>query len=341
MLRVEDAGVPGGAPTGMQGTDLHQKCLSPGESLCKVSSMPPSQERIMKMDSRFSFTVAAGAAAFLALHAFVRGEDVALKGAEPGKWTMDFEAAQKLASEKNLPLLLKFTGSDYCEGCKTLEEQVFSKPAWKEYATANLLTVTVDFPQNKALVPQEFADRNRKLKESLHVEGFPVSVIVESDGTTELGRLEGEEFSPETLIKEITDILRYRPANIQAKVAELGSERGKEYLAAIDNIRKAEKALMDWKGTNPKRSPENDAKYKTLLQDIMETQLEPKVIELGPEKGKELRTGFQAALKELSQAQEALEKWAASSPEQNAENDKKYEAFLEKIEAAKAKVAAF
>lgn len=293
------------------------------------------------MDSRLKLTAVAIASAWLTSHALTCAGEVALKGAEPGKWTMDYEAAQKLASEKGFPMLLKFTGSDYCEGCKALDENVFSKPAWQQYATANLLTVTVDFPQEASLVPKEYVDRNRKLKESLRVEGFPIAVIVESDGTTELGRLEGEEFTPETFIKELTDILRYRPANIQAKVNELGPDRGKEYLAAIDGIRKAEKELMDWKGTNPKRSPENDAKYKALLQRIMEAQIEPKVVEMELEKGKEFRAAFVAALKELNQAQEALEKWAAAGPEQNADNDKKYEAFLNKIETAKAKVAAF
>ena len=37
-----------------------------------------------------------------------------LNGITPGKWTMDFDAAKKLANEKKLPILLNFSGSDWC-----------------------------------------------------------------------------------------------------------------------------------------------------------------------------------------------------------------------------------
>ena len=35
----------------------------------------------------------------------------ATEGATPGQWTMDFEAARKVAVEKKLPILINFTGS--------------------------------------------------------------------------------------------------------------------------------------------------------------------------------------------------------------------------------------
>ncbi len=41
-------------------------------------------------------------------------EAIQTEGAKVGHWTMDFEAAKKIAAEKNLPLLLNFTGSDWC-----------------------------------------------------------------------------------------------------------------------------------------------------------------------------------------------------------------------------------
>ena len=35
-------------------------------------------------------------------------------GATPGEWTMDFDAAKSLAADTGRPILLNFTGSDWC-----------------------------------------------------------------------------------------------------------------------------------------------------------------------------------------------------------------------------------
>ena len=52
--------------------------------------------------------------AFISSFGVLNGEEIQKEGAEPGVWTMDFEAAKKLAKEKKLPILLNFTGSDWC-----------------------------------------------------------------------------------------------------------------------------------------------------------------------------------------------------------------------------------
>ena len=300
----------------------------------------PQWVRLRKTDMYLkskSILAAAVGALFLSASQGFAG-DVALKGAELGKWTMDYDAAVKLAGEKNLPLLLDFTGSDWCHWCKLMDKTVFAKPAWEQYAAKNIVTVTVDFPQDKKTVPQPVADRNEKLKDQFNVEGFPTYVILEKDGKSELGRLgAGEDKTPESFIQELGDILRFRPASVEAKVAELGPDRGKEYRAAIAANQEAKKALEDWKGSQPKRSAENDAKYKELVEKIRKSQIEPKAVELGAEKGKQYRAAFD----ELLKAERELETWGATVPEQNAENDKKYQAFLEKIKAAQEKVDAF
>ena len=49
-------------------------------------------------------------------------DKVELEGASVGVWTMDFDAAVKLAGEKKLPLILNFTGSDWCGWCKLMDK---------------------------------------------------------------------------------------------------------------------------------------------------------------------------------------------------------------------------
>ena len=79
-------------------------------------------------------------------------DQVELEGASVGIWTMDFDAAVKLAGEKNLPLMLNFTGSDWCGWCKLMDKNVFAEEVWKTYAKENVLLVTLDFPQDKSVV---------------------------------------------------------------------------------------------------------------------------------------------------------------------------------------------
>jgi thiol-disulfide isomerase/thioredoxin len=221
------------------------------------------------MNLIFKLPVVAVAATVLVLASQSFAGQVAVKGAELGKWTMDYDAALKLADEKNLPLLLNFTGSDWCHWCKLMDETVYAKPAWGQFAAKNIVTVTVDFPKDKQLVPKEFAERNEKLKEKFAIEGYPTYIILDKDGTTELGRLgAGEDKTPESFIQEVNEVLRYRPANIEAKVAALGPDKGAQYRAALEGVRTAEKTLMDWLQSSPKRSPENDDKFKTFMDKI-------------------------------------------------------------------------
>ena len=109
-------------------------------------------------------------------------DKVELEGAKVGIWTMDFDAAVKLAGEKNLPLMLNFTGSDWCGWCKLMDKGVFAQDEWKEYAAKNVLLVTLDFPKDKNIVPEKYVSRNNELKEQFGVRGYPTYVVLDSDG---------------------------------------------------------------------------------------------------------------------------------------------------------------
>ena len=116
-------------------------------------------------------------------------DEVQLEGAKVGQWTMDYDAAVTLAAEKKLPMMLNFTGSDWCGWCKLMDKNVFAQEEWKSYAAANVVLVTIDFPQDKSIVPEKFVDRNAQLQQKFGVGGYPTYVLLESDGKTVLGQL--------------------------------------------------------------------------------------------------------------------------------------------------------
>jgi len=96
-------------------------------------------------------------------------------------WMTDFEAAKAKAKEENKPLLLDFTGSDWCGWCIKLDKEVFSQEAFKAYAADSLVLVELDFP-NKKPISDELKAQNEALAEKYGIRGFPTIVILSSDG---------------------------------------------------------------------------------------------------------------------------------------------------------------
>lgn len=94
----------------------------------------------------------------------------------------DFEVAKSQAKINNKPILLIFSGSDWCGWCVKLDQEVFSTQEFKDWAAENVVTVIADFPARKQL-PQELAMQNEKLKDTYNVAGFPTVFLLKDDGS--------------------------------------------------------------------------------------------------------------------------------------------------------------
>ncbi len=116
-------------------------------------------------------------------------------------WLTNAEAALADANEKNKPLLLYFSGSDWCGWCKRLDAEVFSKDEFKAYADENLALLLADFPQyteqDKALAAQ-----NQQLRMQFNVETFPTLLLFNSEGML-IGKLGYQPGGPEAFIQTI------------------------------------------------------------------------------------------------------------------------------------------
>lgn len=96
-------------------------------------------------------------------------------------WMTDFDAAKAKAAAENKPLLVDFTGSDWCGWCIKLNKEVFSQQAFKDFAKENLILVELDFPRKKAQ-SAELAAQNQALAEKYAVRGFPTILILDAKG---------------------------------------------------------------------------------------------------------------------------------------------------------------
>ncbi len=107
-------------------------------------------------------------------------------------WLTDYEEAQKRAKESNRLLLVDFTGSDWCGWCIKLDREVFSQPAFQEYATKNLVLMQVDFPKGKPQTAEQKA-QNQQLAMRHRIQGFPTIIVLNAEGRkiAELGYIPG------------------------------------------------------------------------------------------------------------------------------------------------------
>lgn len=104
-------------------------------------------------------------------------------------WYTDINEASAIAKKENKPMMLFFTGSDWCGWCVRLQNEVFKTPEFEKWAKENVVLVELDFPRNK---PQTEAIKvqNRALQQQFAVRGYPTCWFVRpekmSDGTTNL-----------------------------------------------------------------------------------------------------------------------------------------------------------
>lgn len=192
---------------------------------------------------------------------FIKAEDAALVGAESGKWTMDYESAVKLAAEKDLPMMLNFTGSDWCGWCKLMDQKVFAGEAFKTYAKDKIVLVTLDFPRDPLKVPENYLTRNNELKSKFGIQGFPSYIVLDSDAKTVLGQLgAGREKTPESFVEEFKAVTRFSAANMAA-YAKANPDKADAFKGALDGYRKVEAELRAWIETRPEQNEANNKKF--------------------------------------------------------------------------------
>lgn len=96
-------------------------------------------------------------------------------------WMTDFDAAKTKAKAEDKPMVLNFTGSDWCGWCIKLDKEVFSKAAFKSYASEDLILVELDFPRGKKQ-SAEVKAQNEALAKKYGVRGFPTILVLDSAG---------------------------------------------------------------------------------------------------------------------------------------------------------------
>ena len=96
-------------------------------------------------------------------------------------WLTNYEKATEAAKKDQKPILMLFTGSDWCGYCIKFNKEFFSHKAFEKFAKDDIVLLEVDFPKYKKLDATTVA-QNNKLSKKYGVEGFPTVYIVDASG---------------------------------------------------------------------------------------------------------------------------------------------------------------
>jgi len=87
-------------------------------------------------------------------------------------WHTDINKAVDLSNKTQKPMLLFFTGSDWCGWCIRLQKEVLKTAEFESWAKENVILVELDFPRR---TPQsdEIKKQNMELQQMFQVRGYP------------------------------------------------------------------------------------------------------------------------------------------------------------------------
>jgi thioredoxin-related protein len=106
-------------------------------------------------------------------------------------WQTDINKAMDISKKSKKPIMLFFTGSDWCGWCIRLQKEVLKTPEFAKWAKDNVVLVELDFPRRTPQLP-EIQKQNMELQQALGVRGYPTVWFVNAtkiDGKINLEQL--------------------------------------------------------------------------------------------------------------------------------------------------------
>ena len=142
------------------------------------------------------------------------------------EWMTDFEAAKRKAAAEHKPIIMDFTGSDWCGACMHLHSTVFEKPEFDAFVKDRFILLEIDCPHGNKM-PEEEKARNEALVTRYAVRAFPTVLVLSPNGDVTGGFL-GSGFSMEKIQQELQQGL-----DNFAKLEKAQSLAGPEKLKAL------------------------------------------------------------------------------------------------------------
>lgn len=91
-------------------------------------------------------------------------------------WETNVTKAMEVSTATKKPMLLFFTGSDWCGWCIRLQKEVLKTPEFAAWAKDNVVLVELDYPR-KSNQTEEIKNQNSQLQMTFGIQGFPTIIF--------------------------------------------------------------------------------------------------------------------------------------------------------------------
>jgi len=131
------------------------------------------------------------------------------------QWFTDFATAQSASQADDKPMLVLFTGSDWCHWCVKLDKEILEDPNYAKNGGDAYRHVYIDSPRYSRLSPEQ-EKANAKLREVYDIQGYPTVLILDAQGNelAEAGYVPGGSAA---FFKQVNDALKGTSENSAQK----------------------------------------------------------------------------------------------------------------------------
>lgn len=100
------------------------------------------------------------------------------------EWNDDFKDAMAIAQQENNPIILVFSGSDWCAPCIKLDRDIWQSEEFKAYSKQNYVLYRADFPRKKEnKLKDQLVQQNKELADRYNSKGyFPLVLVLDKNG---------------------------------------------------------------------------------------------------------------------------------------------------------------
>ncbi|MBV9989083.1 MAG: thioredoxin family protein [Chitinophagaceae bacterium] len=98
-------------------------------------------------------------------------------------WKTSLTEARQEAASRHRYILLNFSGSDWCNPCMRMHQEIFESTAFKNFADQSLVLVNADFPrQQRNQLSSKQQQLNNELARRYNISAFPTTILLDENG---------------------------------------------------------------------------------------------------------------------------------------------------------------
>lgn len=126
------------------------------------------------------------------------------------EWQDNFADAVVKAKAEEKPIVLVFSGSDWCAPCIRLKKHIFDSEEFASYASEHYVLYNADFPRKKQnQLPKDKMSVNKSLMEKFNPRGYFPMVLVLDKNEHVLGETGFvARTTPEKYLKKLNSFLK-------------------------------------------------------------------------------------------------------------------------------------